>query len=118
MECAGRSDSETHFSQCSTRAGIAGRENRSKGRKAIGGTDASRTIRPSYVPPRAILELRDLTRYRNQLLSAGSSERNRVQKVLEDANIKRGSVLSDMFGASGQKMLQALVKEDTVDAAK
>src|SRR5438093_9588529 len=75
-------------------------------------------IRPSYVPPRAILELRDLTRYRNQLLSAGSSERNRVQKVLEDANIKLGSVLSDMFGAFGQKMLQALVKEDTVDIAK
>ena len=75
-------------------------------------------IRPSYVPPRAILELRDLTRYRNKLLSAGSSERNRVQKVLEDANIKLGSVLSDMFGASGQKMLQALVKEDTVDTAK
>src|SRR4029077_1420002 len=43
MECAGRSDSETHFSQCSTRAGIAGRKNRSKGRKAIGGADASRT---------------------------------------------------------------------------
>jgi transposase len=75
-------------------------------------------IRPSYVPPRAILELRDLTRYRNKLLSAGSSERNRVQKVLEDANIKLGSVLSDVFGVSGQKMLQALVKEDTVDTAK
>src|SRR5206468_8427125 len=75
-------------------------------------------VRPSYVPSRAILELRDLTRYRSKLLSAGSSERNRVQKVLEDANIKLGSVLSDVFGASGQKMLQALVKEDTVDTAK
>lgn len=75
-------------------------------------------IRASDVPPRAILELRDLTRYRNKLLSAGSSERNRVQKVLEDANIKLGSVLSDVFGVSGQKMLQALVKEDTVDTAK
>src|SRR2546427_10901652 len=74
-------------------------------------------IRPSYVPPRAILELRDLTRYRNKLLSAGSSERNRVQKVLEDANIKLGSVLSDVFGASGQKMLQALVQKDTVATA-
>ena len=49
-------------------------------------------VRPSYVPPRAILELRDLTRYRSKLLSAGSSERNRIQKVLEDANIKLGSV--------------------------
>ena len=74
-------------------------------------------VRPSYVPPRAILELRDLTRYRSKLLSAGSSERNRIQKVLEDANIKLGSVLSDVFGLSGQKMLQQLVKTDTVDIA-
>src|SRR2546422_4448966 len=65
-------------------------------------------VRPSYVPPRAILELRDLTLYRSKLLSAGSSERNRIQKVLEDANIKLGAVLSDLFGVSGQKMLQAL----------
>ncbi len=75
-------------------------------------------VRPSYVPPRAILELRDLTRYRSKLLSAGSSERNRIQKVLEDANIKLGSVLSDVFGVSGQKMLQALVKQDSVATAK
>jgi transposase len=74
-------------------------------------------VRPSYVPPRAILELRDLTRYRSKLLSAGSSERNRIQKVLEDANIKLGSVLSDVFGLSGQKMLQQLVTKDTVDIA-
>src|SRR5262245_11421993 len=74
-------------------------------------------VRPSYVPPRAILELRDLTRYRSKLLSAGSSERNRIQKVLEDANIKLGSVLSDVFGLSGQKMLQQLVNNDTVDIA-
>jgi len=75
-------------------------------------------IRPSYVPPRAILELRDLTRYRSKLLSAGSSERNRIQKVLEDANIKLGSVLSDMFGVSGQRMLQELVQQDTLDTAE
>ena len=51
-------------------------------------------------------------------MSAGSSERNRIQKVLEDANIKLGSVLSDVFGVSGQKMLQALVKQDSVATAK
>src|SRR5262249_47563514 len=58
-------------------------------------------IRPSYVPPRAIAELRDLTRYRSKLLGAGASERNRIQKILETANIKLGSVLSDVFGVSG-----------------
>ena len=50
-------------------------------------------------------------------MSAGSSERNRIQKVLEDANIKLGSVLSDVFGLSGQKMLQQLVNTDTIDIA-
>jgi len=66
-------------------------------------------IRPSFIPPRAIRELRDLTRRRKQLLHHGTSERNRVQKILEDANIKLGSVLSDVFGASGQLMLNALL---------
>jgi len=75
-------------------------------------------IRPSYVPSKAILELRDLTRYRSKLLGAGSSERNRIQKILETANIKLGSVLSDVFGVSGQRMLQALVKDDLVDVGK
>src|SRR5438445_2572561 len=75
-------------------------------------------IRASFVPPREILELRDLTRYRSKLLMAGGSERRRIQKILETANIKLGSVLSDVFGVSGQRMLQALVKEETIDTAK
>ena len=67
-------------------------------------------IRPSFIPPQAIRELRDLTRRRKQLLHHGTSERNRIQKVLEDANIKLGSVLSDVFGSSGQLMLNALLE--------
>jgi transposase len=66
-------------------------------------------VRNSFIPPRPIRELRDLTRRRRQLLTAGTSERNRVQKVLEDANIKLASVLSDLFGVSGQEMLEALL---------
>jgi len=72
-------------------------------------------IRPSFVPPRDIRELRDLTRYRQKLLANGAAERNRIQKLLEDANIKLGSVLSDVFGVSGQRMLQALVNQPTTD---
>jgi transposase len=53
--------------------------------------------------------LRDLTRRRKQLLQDATSERNRIQKVLEDANVKLGSVLADLFGASGQLMLEALL---------
>lgn len=67
-------------------------------------------IRPSYIPSRPIRELRELTRRRKQLVRNGAMERNRVQKVLEEANVKIGSVLSDVFGASGQDMLQALVE--------
>ena len=72
-------------------------------------------IRASFVPPRDIRELRDLTRYRTKLLANGAAERNRIQKVLEDANIKLGSVLSDVFGVSGQKMLHALVDKPALN---
>jgi transposase len=67
-------------------------------------------IRPSFVAPRAIRELRDFTRRRKQMVGLAADERNRVQKVLEDANVKIGDVLSDVFGLSGQLMLEALVK--------
>src|SRR6266446_6364738 len=67
-------------------------------------------IQPSFIPPRGIRELRDLTRRRKRLLGDATSERNRIQKVLEDANVKLGSVLSDVFGASGQLMLDALLE--------
>jgi transposase len=67
-------------------------------------------IRASFIPPQAVRDLRDLTRRRRQLLSDSTSERNRVQKVLEEANIKLGSVLSDVFGVSGQLMLEKLLE--------
>src|SRR5215467_4833511 len=66
-------------------------------------------IRPSFIPPLAIRQLRDLTRRRKQLVRNGAQERNRVQKILEDANIKLGNVLTDVFGLSGQLMLDALI---------
>lgn len=66
-------------------------------------------IRPSFIPPRAIRELRDFTRRRKQMIGIAAEERNRVQKVLEDANVKIGDVLTDVFGLSGQLMLEALV---------
>src|ERR1700726_4726412 len=77
-------------------------------------------IRPSFVPPRAQRERRELTRRRKQMVRAGAEERNRVQKVLEDANVKIGDVLSDVFGLSGQLMLEALVagKSSALDVAQ
>jgi transposase len=67
-------------------------------------------IYPSFIPPRAIRELRDLTRRRKRLLGDATAEKNRVQKVLEDANVKLGNVLTDVFGVSGQLMLDALLE--------
>jgi transposase len=67
-------------------------------------------IRPSYIPPLPIRQLRDLTRRRKQLVRNGAQERNRVQKILEDANIKLGNILTDVFGLSGQLMLDKLLE--------
>jgi transposase len=66
-------------------------------------------IRPSFVPPPPIRRLRDLTRYRAALLSDQSAEKNRVEKLLEDAQIKLSVVASDIFGVSGRAMLDALI---------
>ena len=66
-------------------------------------------IRSSFVPPAPIQELRDLTRTRKQLVREISQHSSRIQKVLEDANLKLGSVLSDVLGQSGRAMLQAII---------
>ena len=63
----------------------------------------------SFVPPQAIRDLRDLTRYRQKLIQAVSAEKNRIQKVLEDANVKLSSVASDTFGVSAGKMIRAII---------
>jgi transposase len=66
-------------------------------------------IRGSFVPPARIQELRDLTRTRKQLVRETSQHVLRIQKVLEDANIKLASVLSSIVGQSGRAMLDAIV---------
>jgi transposase len=66
-------------------------------------------LRASFVPPTPTRELRDLTRYRASLAQECNRIANRVQKVLEDANIKLASVATDTLGASGRRMLEALV---------
>ena len=65
-------------------------------------------LQGSFVPKRELREFRDLTRYRAQLVSEQTRVANRVQKVLEDANIKLGAVASDVLGKSGRAMLWAL----------
>lgn len=74
-------------------------------------------LRPSFVPPPQIRLLRDLTRYRVDLVSVRTAEKNRVEKLLEDAQIKVSVVASDIFGVSGREMLAALLAGERDPAA-
>src|SRR3989442_1803060 len=67
-------------------------------------------VRPSFVPPKPIRELRDLTRYRKAQIEERTRESQRLDKVLQDAGIKLSSVASDVLGVSGRAMLHALVR--------
>jgi transposase len=66
-------------------------------------------LRPSFVPPEPIRRLRDLARYRADLVRSRTAEKNRVEKLLEDACIKLSVVVSDLFGVSGRDMMNQLI---------
>ena len=70
-------------------------------------------LRPSFVPPADIRRLRDLTRYRIDLVGVRTAEKNRVEKLLEDACVKLSVVASDIFGVSGRAMMAALDRRGT-----
>jgi transposase len=74
-------------------------------------------LRPSFIPPVAQRDLRDLTRYRTSMVRERAREVNRVQKLLEGANIKLASVASNVLGVSGRAMLEALVAGQADPAA-
>jgi transposase len=65
--------------------------------------------RPSFVPAKPIRQLRDLTRYRRSLTRDRTRNKQRLEKILEDAQIKLGSVISDVHGVSGRAMVEALI---------
>jgi transposase len=66
-------------------------------------------LKGSFIPPREIRELRDLVRYKKKIVNQIASEKNRVIKTLEDANVKLSSVFSDVSGASASKMIQDII---------
>lgn len=70
-------------------------------------------LKGSFIPPQAQRELRDLTRHRAQLVEEKTRTINRIQKVLEDANIKLASVAADVMGVSGRAMIQRLIEGET-----
>lgn len=77
-------------------------------------------LTPSFIPDRAQRELRELVAYRRSLIEERARETNRIQKVLEGANIKLASVIHDVLGVSGRQILEALVggEEDAATLAK
>lgn len=74
-------------------------------------------IRASFVPPAPVQEVRDLTRARKQMIREIVQHTQRIQKVLEDANIKLSSVISDVLGVSGRRILRAIIEGES-DAGK
>jgi transposase len=66
-------------------------------------------LRPSFVPPPPVRRLRDVCRYRADLVAARTAEKQRVEKLLEDACIKLSVVATDIFGVSGRAMMDALI---------
>lgn len=77
-------------------------------------------LRGSFIPPKPTRELRDLTRYRRKIVGSIASEKNRLHKILEDANIKLSSVVSNMSGATATKIIAAMIdgQEDIDELVK
>jgi transposase len=72
-------------------------------------------VKPSYIPEKKIMELRNLTRLRVLLLEAQTAFKNRAHKTLQICNIRLASKLSDIFGKDGQMLLNALMKRESID---
>ncbi len=88
---------------------VPGRKTDKKDSKWIAKLLLSGLLQGSFIPPKPIRELRDLTRYRRKIVGQIASEKNRIQKILEDANIKLSSVVSDMSGATATKIIDAMI---------
>ncbi|MCD9021745.1 IS110 family transposase [Cohnella silvisoli] len=75
-------------------------------------------IEPSMVPQREVRELRDKTRYRRKLVQNATAEKNRIHKILQDANIKLTSFITDLFGVSGRALLNRLIDGEVLEEAE
>lgn len=92
---------------------VPGKKSDQKDAEWIGDLHAHGLVRPSFVPPQEIQELRDLTRTRKQMMRERAREIQRIQKILQDANVKLTSVLTDIMGASGRRILGAILDGET-----
>lgn len=99
---------------------VPGRKTDKKDSKWIAKLLLSGLLNGSFIPPKHIRDLRDLTRYRKKITEQIASEKNRIQKILEDANIKLSSVVSDMSGKAATKIIDAMIsgQEDIQELVK
>ncbi|MEA3317233.1 MAG: IS110 family transposase [Bacteroidota bacterium] len=88
---------------------VPGKKTDKKDSKWIAKLLLSGLLKGSFIPPKPIREMRDLTRYRKKIVGQIASEKNRLQKILEDGNIKLSSVVSDMSGATATKIIDAII---------
>jgi transposase len=88
---------------------VPGRKTDVKDCQGIAPLLQSGLLRASFIPPRPIRELRDLTRQRTQVVRHRATVANRLQKVLEDANLKLAGVATDILGASARAIIRALI---------
>jgi len=92
---------------------VPGRKTDVKDAEWIADLYAHGLLRGSFIPPEPIRDLRELTRYRVKLVQQRADQSNRIQKLLEGANIKLASFVTDILGVSGREMLQALAAGET-----
>ena len=99
---------------------VPGRKTDKKDSKWIAKLLLSGLLNGSFIPPKHIRDLRDLTRYRKKITEQIAGEKNRIQKILEDANIKLSSVVSDMSGRAASKIIDAMIsgQEDIKELVK
>jgi len=97
---------------------VPGRKTDVKDAEWIGQLLRSGLIEGSFVPPVEIRNLRDLTRYRKKILQDTTQEKNRIHKVLQDANIKITTYLTDIFGVSGRNILECLLDGEAITAER
>lgn len=99
---------------------VPGQKTDKKDSKWIAKLLLSGLLKGSFIPPLAIRELRDLTRYRKKTVESISAEKNRLQKILEDANIKLSSVLTSMSGKTATNIINAMLagEEDIKELVK
>jgi transposase len=109
LECAGRHFTEVLLVNAQHVKAVPGRKTDQKDAEWLADLLQHGLLRGSFIPPAPIRELRDLTRSRVSLVEDVNRVSNRIQKVMEDANLKLASVASDAVGASGRAMLEAIL---------